>query len=76
MEHEKPAIPDEFKTQMIEQIAISRYWILILLGHEICRPRDGIFKLLRRSGIDSKESIPTAYVTWRAGMATMFLLGS
>ncbi len=26
--------------------------------------------------MDSKESIPQAYVTWRAGKATLFLLGS
>jgi hypothetical protein len=35
--------------------------------------RDGIFKLLRIPGIDSKESIPPA---WRAGVTTLFLLGS
>jgi hypothetical protein len=38
--------------------------------------REGIFKLLRSSGIDSKESIPPVYVTWRAGTTTLFLLGS
>jgi hypothetical protein len=27
--------------------------------------REGIFKLLRIPGIDSKESIPPAYVDWR-----------
>ncbi len=37
---------------------------------------DGIFKLLRSSGIDSKESIPQAYAAWRAGTTTPFLLGS
>ncbi len=37
---------------------------------------DGIFKLLRRPLIDSKESIPAAYVAWRAGTKTLFLLGS
>jgi hypothetical protein len=26
--------------------------------------------------IDSKESIPPAYVAWRAGTITLFLLGS
>ncbi len=35
--------------------------------------RDGIFKQLRRPGINSKESIPAA---WRAGTTTLFLLGS
>jgi hypothetical protein len=38
--------------------------------------RDGIFKLLRIQGIESKESIPPAYVAWRAGTTTLFLLGS
>jgi len=38
--------------------------------------RDGIFKLLRNPGIDSKESIPPAYVAWRAGTTILFLLGS
>jgi hypothetical protein len=37
--------------------------------------RDGNFKLLRSPGIDSKESIPAAYVAWRAGTTTQFLLG-
>ena len=38
--------------------------------------RDGIFKHLRRPGINSKESILPAYVAWRAGTTTPFLLGS
>ncbi len=38
-------------------------------------PRARIFKLLR-SGIDSKESIPAAYVAWRAGTTTVFPVGS
>ncbi len=35
-----------------------------------------IFKLLRSPRIDFKESIPPAYEAWRAGTATLFLLGS
>ncbi len=35
-----------------------------------------IFKILRSSWIDSKESIPPAYVAWRARMTTLFLLSS
>jgi hypothetical protein len=35
--------------------------------------KDGIFKLLKSPGIDSKESIPPAYVSWRAGKTTLFL---
>ncbi len=38
--------------------------------------RDGICKLLRSPGIDSKEWIPPAYEAWRAGTTTLFLLGS
>ncbi len=38
--------------------------------------RDGIFELLSSPGIDSKESIPPAYVAWRAGTTTLYLLGS
>jgi hypothetical protein len=38
--------------------------------------RDGIFKLLRSTGTNSKESIPPAYVAWRAGTTTLLLLGS
>ncbi len=38
--------------------------------------RGGIFKLIRSPGIDSKESIPPAFVARRAGTTTLFLLGS
>jgi hypothetical protein len=38
--------------------------------------RAGSFKCLRSSGIDSEESTPQAYVAWRAGTITLFLLGS
>ncbi len=38
--------------------------------------RDDICELLRNPAIDSKESIPPAYVAWRAGATTLFLLGS
>jgi hypothetical protein len=37
---------------------------------------DRIFKLLRSPGIDSKKSIPSEYVAWRADTITVFLLGS
>ncbi len=33
-----------------------------------------IFKLLRSPGIDSKESIPSAYVAWRAESETLVSL--
>jgi hypothetical protein len=38
--------------------------------------RDGIVKLLRSRGIDSKESIPPSYLTWWAGTTTLFPLDS
>ena len=38
--------------------------------------RGGIFKHLCIPRIDSKESILPAYVAWRAGTITLFLLGS
>ncbi len=39
-------------------------------------PKVRIFKRLWSPGIDSKEWIPPAYVAWRAGTITLFLLGS
>jgi hypothetical protein len=38
--------------------------------------RARIFKRLRSPGIDSKASIPPAYVAWRAGTITLFLLNA
>jgi hypothetical protein len=38
--------------------------------------RAGIFKPLWSPGIDAKASIPPAYVAWRAGTITLFLLGA
>ncbi len=37
--------------------------------------RARIFKRLWSPGIDAKELIPPAYVAWRAGTITLFLLG-
>jgi hypothetical protein len=34
---------------------------------------DGIFKLLRSPGINSKESIPPGHIGWRAGTTNRFL---
>jgi hypothetical protein len=38
--------------------------------------RAGIFKPLWSPGIDTKASNPPAYVAWRAGTITLFLLGA
>jgi hypothetical protein len=36
--------------------------------------RAGICKRLRSSGIDSSESIPTAYVAWKAGTSNVVVV--
>jgi hypothetical protein len=38
--------------------------------------RAGTFKRVWGPGIDAKASIPPAYVAWRAGTITLFLLGA
>ena len=43
---------------------------------ESIQTRARIFKRLWSPEIDSKGSIPPAYVAWRAGTITLFLLGS
>jgi len=59
-------------------VEIQRYGLAQLLpiyqAGEISR--DGIIKLLKSPGIDSKESIPPANVAWRAGTTILILLGS
>ncbi len=40
------------------------------------RIRAGIFKPLWSPGIDAKASTPPAYVAWRAGTITLFLVGA
>jgi hypothetical protein len=49
-------------------------WIFPHCNRSVNRAR--IFKRLWSPGIDSKERIPPAYVAWRAGTITLFLLGS
>jgi hypothetical protein len=44
--------------------------------NEFAKIRARIYKHLRSQRIDSKEAIPPAYVGWRAGTITLFLLGS
>ncbi len=44
--------------------------------HTYVLSRAGIFKPLWSPGIDAKASIPPAYVAWRAGTITLFLLGA
>jgi hypothetical protein len=57
--------------------SIIKYLLIYLLVSNLKADiRDGIFKLLRSPGIDSKEPILPAYVAWQAGTTTLFLLGS
>ncbi len=53
----------------------SLEWIPVLHKRLKVRARDGIFKLLRSRGIDPKEITP-AYIAWRDGTRTLFLLCS
>ncbi len=53
---------------------------IIYSGWQLNQRRDAyrarIFKRLWSPGIDSNKWIPQAYVAWRAGTITLFLLGS
>ena len=51
-------------------------YILVHFSEGDARNRAQIFKFLRSPEIDSKESVPPAYVAWRAGTTTLFLLDS
>jgi hypothetical protein len=59
---------------ILEQSVGARNRVGIQLSYGPARAR--IFKRLWSPQIDFKESIPPAYVTWRAGTITLSLLGS
>ncbi len=73
-------LPSLHIEQNIQYYAISwchsSLFSIYLFSNPSYFTRARIFKLLRRLGIDSKELIPQAYVAWRAGTITIFLLGS
>jgi hypothetical protein len=50
--------------------------ILIYICFYENKTRAGIFKPLWSPGIDAKASTPPAYVAWRAGTITLFLVGA
>jgi hypothetical protein len=74
----------EMEMEMAREMEMTKYLEMareMKMDRELERGGDGdirvrIFKLLRTPGIDSKESIPPAYVAWRAGTITLFILGS
>jgi hypothetical protein len=60
-------------------LGLVRGWVNFCIKETLEKPLDsraGIFKPLWRPGIDAKASIPPAYVAWRAGTITLFLLGA
>jgi hypothetical protein len=68
-------ISNEFLSTWLVLLCLTN--ILLVLGIKADnKVRARIFKLLRSPKIDSKESISPAYVAWRAGTTTLFLLGS
>jgi hypothetical protein len=66
------------------QIGVSIIMLYQILGPSVFAGKSSpqfsirarIFKLAWGPGIDSNELIPPAYVAWRAGTITLFLLGS
>ncbi len=63
-----------FWLQLPNQEVNELLYIDIPMSKVLVRAR--IFKLFKSPRIDSRESIPPAYVAWRAGTTTLFLLGS
>jgi hypothetical protein len=63
-----------YKVHNIHLRYINWRWEVEQAGNTETRAR--IFKRLWSPGINSKEWIPPAYVAWRAGRITLFLLGS
>jgi hypothetical protein len=55
--------------------------VILKLMYDCARHSDSgsepeFVNVLKNPGIDSTESTPPAYVAWRAGTITLFLLGS
>ncbi len=57
------------------QKTVKREWSSILIFIPWYTPSRAL-KLLMIPRIDARESIPPAYVAWRAGTTTLLLLGS
>ncbi len=64
----------QFRSTLLTQFMYSKQLITHMFGTWGDRARS--FKLLRNPIIDSKDSIPPAFVAWRARSTTLFLLGS
>ncbi len=69
-------IPSRDVTSKIIIINARDSSLLLELNRSISNRRVGIFMLLSRPGIDSKELIPPANEAWRTSTTTVFLLGS
>ncbi len=73
------------KTAYMHPLPLKDYLVYEDSPHVLChtpkpvspsQSRAGIFKPLWSPGIDAKASIPPAYIAWRAGTITLFLLGA
>jgi len=79
--HPPPRLPASQKgalraLALIQNMTTAETWAFSNLIFIASTSWQGIFKLLRSPGIDFKESISSAYVAWRDGTTTLFLLGS
>jgi hypothetical protein len=67
-----------FSSAKLSQKALAAVKVALGSIHDTGSPgfnaRARMCKLLRNPGIDSKESIPPAYVTWRAFTTTLFVV--
>ncbi len=60
----------------LQNLLFGHIWNGTCIGVVKSGTRARIFKRLWSPGIDSKVSIPPAYVAWRAGTITLFLIGA
>ncbi len=70
--HENTVLPNSETSYRSAKIT----WEIFPDSETYKEPWARIFKRVWGPGIDSKEWIPPAYVAWRAGTITLFLLGS
>ncbi len=69
-------ILSNFDPKTGEKIVWQKTTLLLDTDTEQRRPEPKFIIFFRIPEIDAKESIPPAYVAWRTGTITLFLLGS
>ncbi len=65
-----------YRPAKLQRLAGSIPWNRFPGSFNEYKYRAGIFKPLWSPGIDAKASTPPAYVAWRAGTITLFLVGA